>query len=186
MNLLKYISKYFPVNEQEMEDKMSFFKFIENYDDVLTRNNIIGHFTASAFIFNKARTKVLMVYHNIYKSYAFPGGHADGDDDFLRVAIREAKEETGIKNVEIISNNIAAIDVLSIAGHMKNGEYVSSHLHYNLTYLLSADEEEELSIKKDENSDVMWIAIDEIIHKVTEEHMKPVYLKLINKIKEYC
>ena len=79
---------------------------MDTFDDILTRKNDIGHFTASCWIVNKEKTKVLMVYHNIYDSWSWTGGHADGDEDLLRVSLKEAKEETGLKNVESLSNKI--------------------------------------------------------------------------------
>ena len=71
---------------------------IENYkpfDEVLTRNNIFGHFSASAFVVNKEKNKMVVVYHNIFDGWIYPGGHADGEEKLLNVAIREVEEETG-------------------------------------------------------------------------------------------
>ena len=62
----------------------------------MTRQNEYGHFTSSAFVLNKERTKILMIYHKIYNSWAWTGGHADGDTDLLYTAIREVKEETNL------------------------------------------------------------------------------------------
>ena len=90
--LKQNIENYLPYNEQEEVDKRIMLKYIEDFDDVLTRNNEYGHFTSAAFILNKQRTKILMIYHNIYKSWAWVGGHSDGDSDLLNVAIKEAKE----------------------------------------------------------------------------------------------
>lgn len=70
-----------------------FLKFINLFDDVLTRKNEFGHFTASAWVLNKDKTKMIVVRHNIYKAYIYPGGHADGESDLLSVAIREVKEQ---------------------------------------------------------------------------------------------
>jgi len=70
MNLREQIENYKPYNEQEEKDKQTILKYIDTFDDVLTRNNEFGHFTASSWAVNKERTKVLMIYHNIYKSWA--------------------------------------------------------------------------------------------------------------------
>ena len=102
MNLKETIEKYAPYNEQEAKDKETMLKYINTFDDVLTRNNEFAHFTASSWVVNKDRTKVLMIYHNIYKSWSWTGGHADGDSDLLNVAIRELKEETGVKNLKLL------------------------------------------------------------------------------------
>ena len=61
---------------------------INKNDDVLVRDNEIAHITSSGFIVNKLRTKVLMIHHNIYNSWGWTGGHADGDEDLLYVAMK--------------------------------------------------------------------------------------------------
>ena len=88
MGLKEQIEKYSPYNEQEINDKEMMLKYIDTFEDVLTRDNKMCHFTASNWIVNKERTKVLMIYHNIYKSWAWTGGHADGDEDLLHVALK--------------------------------------------------------------------------------------------------
>lgn len=72
--LRERIVNYIPYDEQEESDKEYILKFIDTFDDVLTRKNIFGHFCSSAFVVNKNRSKVLMIYHNIYNSWAWPGG----------------------------------------------------------------------------------------------------------------
>ncbi len=151
-NLKKQIENYKPYNEQEEKDKEIMLKYINNFDNILTRDNEFAHFTASAWVVNKERTKVLMIYHNIYKSWAWTGGHADGEEDLLNVAIREVKEETGVENVTPILKDIFSLEIATVNGHVKRGKYVASHVHLNLTYFLEVDEGETLKIKEDENS----------------------------------
>lgn len=185
MNKIKEeIEKYVPYNNQEQSDKEYMLKFISTFDDVLTRNNIFGHFCSSAFVVNKDKNKVLMIYHNIYNSWAWPGGHADGEEDLLGVALKEVTEETGIKSLKPITKNIFAIDALPVKSHIKRGKFISSHIHLNVTYIFIADEEEKLQIKEDENSGVKWIDIDNMVNSSSEDHMKIVYSKLVNKLKE--
>ena len=180
----KDIEDYKPYNEQEENDKKVMLKYIDTFDDVLTRNNEFGHFTASSWVLNKDRTKVLMIYHNIYKSWAWTGGHSDGDSNLLNVAIREVKEETGVKDVKPISDDIFSLEIICVNGHVKRGKYVSSHVHLNITYLLEADEDEELKIKEDENSGVRWVDIDKAVELSNEAWMKGIYKKLIEKQKQ--
>ena len=162
MDWIKDIENYEPYNEQEIKDKDLILKCIKLHDDILTRENTIAHITSSGYIVNKSRTKVLMIYHKIYKSWAWTGGHADGDSNLLHVAIKEAKEETGLKNVTPITENILGLDVLNVNGHVKKGKYISSHLHLSIAYLLEANEEDELIINEEETNGVKWIPIDEL------------------------
>ena len=172
-----------PFNEQEEADLRVISRCIETFDDVLTRDNEIAHFTSSGFVVNKARTKVLMIHHNIYHSWGWTGGHADGESDFLQVAIREALEETGVHTTPV-STDIFSIDVLQVLAHVKKGKYVTPHIHLNVTYLLEASEEESLTIAEEENSGVEWIPFEDVLHRVAEEHMRPVYAKLMEKAKQ--
>ena len=176
------IEKYEPTCEQEEADKQLMLSYIENFEDTLTRENKTCHFTASSWIVNKEKTKVLMIYHNIYDSWAWTGGHCDGDPDVLHVALKEAEEETSLKSVRPLTEDLASLEILTVDGHVKRGKYVSSHVHLNCSFLLEADEEEELHIKEDENSGVKWIDVDKAVDASNEENMKPIYQKLNEKL----
>lgn len=183
MNLIKEIKKIIPYNEQEENDKRLILNYLNIFkDDILTRNNELCHFTVSNWITNKNHNKILMIYHNIYNSWAWTGGHADGDSNLLRVAKKEAYEETGIKNLTLLTPDIASIEILTVNPHIKRGRYVSSHLHLNCTYIFEADEKDLIRIKEDENSNVGWIDISKINDVVNEKHMKPIYEKLNKKL----
>ncbi len=182
-NLKENLEKFIPYNEQEKVDRNIMLKYINDFDDVLTRQNVYGHFTSSAFVLNKERTKILMIYHRIYNSWAWTGGHSDGDNDLLRVATKEAKEETGLKNVTPISKNIYSLEIINVNGHEKRGKYVGSHVHLNVTYLLEADENEKIHIKEDENSGIRWVKLNQILEVTSEPWVRDrVYAKIIEKM----
>lgn len=184
-NLKENIENFIPYNEQEEVERKIMLDYIRDFNDILTRQNEYGHFTSSAFVLNKERTKMLMIYHKIYNSWAWVGGHSDGDSDLLYVAMKEAKEETGIKNVTPISNDIYSLEIINVNGHEKRGKYVGSHVHLNVTYLLEADENEEIHIKEDENSGVKWVPIDEVLNVTSEIWVRDrVYTKIIEKMKK--
>ena len=182
MNLRECLEKFVPFNEQEECDKELMLDYIDTFDDVLTRDNKMCHFTASNWIVNKDKTKVLMIYHNIYNSWAWTGGHADGDGDLLHVAKKEAEEETGLDDLKLLSDGIYGIQVLTVDPHIKRGKYVPSHVHLDCCFLFEADEEEMIRIKEDENSGVKWIDINEACIVTNEEKMKPIYKKLNDKL----
>lgn len=186
MNYKEAIERYKPINEQEASEKRVILDYINQYPhNILLRDNEFGHLTSSGFIMNKELTKTLMIHHNIYNTWAWTGGHADGDEDLLYVAIKEAKEETGVTKIEPLTNEIASIDILPVWGHVKKGKYVATHMHLSIAYILIADEEQELYINEAENSGVKWIDIEEMKQYCKEEKMLPVYYKLIKRAKSY-
>lgn len=183
-DLIRQIRDYRPFNEQEEMDRKLILRCLEMEKDVFTRNNGVAHFTASAWVVNQTRTRVLMAYHNIYHSWSWLGGHADGEEDLLQVAVREVQEESGLKQVRPVSGEIYSMEVLTVDGHVKKGTYVSSHLHLNLTYLLEADEADVLRIKEDENSGVAWFVPEEAVTASSEPWMRErIYRKLNEKMK---
>lgn len=182
MNWIDSIKEFVPSNEQERKDKEATLKYINMFNDILKRENELIHMTSSGFVINKNKDKVLMVHHNIFNAWSLPGGHADGEENLLGVAISEIKEETGVKDIIPIIDKIISLDVLSVHGHFRKGKYVSSHLHISAVYLFQADQNEQVIIKPDENSDVKWIPIGEIDLRSNEDHMKKIYHKIISKI----
>ena len=174
------VAAFPPTCEQERVEKEIILNFIkENRHNVLTRENPVAHLSGSGMVFNKERTKILMCYHNIYNSWSWTGGHADGDADLLAVAIREAVEETGTAGVKPLTPHIAGLDILPVPAHIKRGKYVAPHLHLSVAYLLEADEAAPLTVCEGENSKVAWLPLENWKAQVREEEMHPVYEKLI-------
>ena len=183
---MEELREYVPFNEQEEKDRKIIIDLLENVDDIYDRSNDIAHMTASAWVINRQHTKILMAYHNIYKSYSWLGGHADGDKNLLRVALKEVQEESGLVHLKPVSDNIFSIEVLPVNGHEKKGRYVSSHLHINVTYLIEADSDEPLTVKPDENKALKWFDIDKVIDSSNEEWFKErIYSKLNAKLFKY-
>ena len=179
--LKEQIEKYMPFDEVEQKDKEQFLEFINSFDDVLTRNNIFGHFTASAFVVNKDRTKMVVVYHIINDGWAYPGGHADGIDDLLSVAVREVEEETGLK-AKVLDKNIFAINSNPVIGHVKRGKYVSSHIHFDCVYIMEADDKIPLVYREDESKGVKWVDFEDAYDESFCDFIRPVHKKLIKKL----
>ncbi|MBR4003531.1 MAG: NUDIX hydrolase [Clostridia bacterium] len=183
-NTIQMLKNYKTDLEQEQKDIEVIIKAEEIFGDIFTRENEFCHLTASSFVTNKERTKVLCIYHNIYKSWGWIGGHADGSDDMLFTARKETEEETSLKNFKELLPYPISVEILPVNGHIKRNKYVASHTHLNITYLFEADENEEIKILEDENSNVGWLYFDELLEKCEEPHMLSIYKKIINKIKE--
>ena len=180
--LLAELRAFRPCNEQEAGDRDLILHLVETQERVFFRDNKHAHMTASAWVVNKDRSRVLMVYHNLYHSWSWLGGHADGNEDLLSVAINEVREESGLNTLIPVSDQIYSLEILTVDGHEKHGAYVSSHLHLNVTYLLEGDENELLRIKPDENSAVRWFAPEEAIAFSTEPWFQErIYRKLIDR-----
>ena len=183
MSIRQDIERYMPCNEQEARDKAVILDFLDRNDDAFLRSNLLAHMTASAWVVNASRDRVLMVYHRLYDSWSWTGGHADGDEDLLRVALREVREETGVEHVRAVSEEIYSLEVLTVDGHEKYGVYVPSHLHLNVTYLLEADERDTLHICEAENSGVRWFTPDGALKASTEPwFVERIYKKLNEKL----
>lgn len=181
-NTINMLKTYTPYNEQEKEDVQLIIKAEEIFGDILTRDNKYCHLTSSAFIINKDHTKVLSTFHNIYQSWTWVGGHADGDDDMLYVAQKETKEETSLENFKVLSETPISVEILPVKSHYRRGVYVSAHQHLNVTYLFEADENDSIHIAEAENSGIGWLTFDELISKSNEPYMVPVYKKIVERI----
>lgn len=124
---------------------------------------------------------MLVVHHNILGGWIYPGGHADGESDLLSVAIREVEEETGQK-VKVLDTSIFSIQALPIKGHIKKGKYVSSHIHFDVVYLLEADDKTKLSFRKEESKGVKWIALKDATNKGSVDFIRPIHKKIVSKL----
>ena len=182
MDLIDEIEQFHPSSGQEVADRVLMLDFMRTHDDFLLRDNQIAHVTTSAWTVNEERSKVLMVYHRIYDSWSWVGGHADGDADLRRVALRELREETGVSNAKLADDEILSLEVLAVSGHIRRGKYIPSHLHLNVTFLFEADERNELAHNADENLDVRWFPLEDALSASTEPWMVDrIYRKLVDR-----
>ena len=174
------IVRFSPKDGREEREREMILALIEQYGDgILSRENDFAHMTASSIIVSPDRKRTLMAFHKIYNSWAWTGGHADGESDFEAIARREAQEETGIVNLRLLGHGPASIEILPVWAHVKRGKHVGSHLHLNVSYLFEADDSLPLRVAQDENSAVGWIEVDSLCQKVTEPPMIPIYERLL-------
>ena len=185
MELLEQITAYRPWNEQEVRDREELLRRLQSGEELYSRDNCAAHLTASAWVVSPDRRQVLMAYHNLYDSWAWLGGHADGEEDLLSVALREVREESGLEEVRPVSRDIFSLEILTVDGHEKRGQYVPSHLHLNVTYLLEADPTQRVRCKEDENKGVAWFTPEGAVAASTEKWFQErVYQKLNSKLVE--
>lgn len=147
-------------------------RFVEAHADCLARTCAPGHLTGSAWIVDAARRQVLLTHHRKLNKWLQPGGHADGDPDLRAVALREAREETGLTRLAPAGDAVFDVDRHWIPPH--GG--VEGHWHLDLRFLVEADPEEELTVS-DESHDLLWVALGRVAVLNPEESM----LRMVRK-----
>lgn len=155
-NLREQLQKY----RTPYEEEAGFIPgFLDLTDDPLAykRERLGGHFTASAWIVNRKRTHTLLTLHRKLGRWLQLGGHADGDEDLLAVAMKEAEEESGLKSLSYVDKTIFDLDKHIIPKR----PHVPEHFHFDVRYILEADLKEPL-IKSDESISLAWVAFDSV------------------------
>lgn len=133
-------------------------QFVLSTPDCFERSHETGHITGSAWLLNPSGNKALLTLHRKLKLWVQPGGHADGDPDVLRVALREACEESGIEGIRPLSSDIYDVDIHLIPARPLTGE--PAHLHYDVRYLLQAPHEH--YVISDESDALVWCSNEEL------------------------
>ncbi|AGA76631.1 NUDIX hydrolase [Echinicola vietnamensis] len=141
------------------EEQLFVQQFIELTDDPLAfhRDRKEGHFTASAWIVNKTRTHALLTHHRKLNRWLQLGGHADGNENLLEVAMNEAREESGLISLKLVDRGIFDIDKHIIPANAKDPQ----HFHYDVRFLIEAAMDEPLTISE-ESKDLAWVKYETI------------------------
>ncbi len=147
-------------------------RFVEEHADCLVRSCVPGHLTGSAWIVDGARAQTLLTHHRKLEKWLQLGGHADGEIDLGAVALREAREESGLTSVRLVSADVFDVDRHWIPE--RKGE--PGHYHYDLRFLVEADAEEPLVVTS-ESKDLAWVSLEEVARLNPEESM----LRMVRK-----
>lgn len=173
--LLQLLENYQPYTQEETLFKEQMIDFVQENPTCFERSLLIGHITGSAWIVDKSRKFTLLTHHRKLDKWFQTGGHCDGDSDVLNVAMKEALEETGLSDIQMISFNIFDIDIHEIPER----KGVPTHLHYDVRFLLEADMNEPLIISS-ESSDLAWLELT----KVAELNDSQSIMRMVSKIIE--
>lgn len=140
------------------EEQIFIAPFLELLDhkDCFERTHLPGHITGSAWIINREKTKTLLVHHAKLNKWVQPGGHADGDENVMRVALREVEEETGLSHLK------PATDIFDVDIHIiPERKEFPTHFHYDIRFMVTGDDREPLVVSE-ESHDVRWINLSDL------------------------
>jgi 8-oxo-dGTP pyrophosphatase MutT (NUDIX family) len=171
--LLDLLEKHSPIDENELKMRNETIEFVKTNEDCFKRELLIGHVTGSAWIVNDARTHVLMTHHRKLNRWFQPGGHCDGEPDVLKVALKEANEETGLKNLNVVDGQVYDVDIHQIPER----KGIPAHYHYDIRFLIEGDMNEQLIITEESN-DLAWVSLENIAEHNDSEYIMSMVRKI--------
>ncbi len=152
--LRQQLENYNPTNADEINSKVRMLNFLNAHEDCFERALSIGHFTGSAWLENYDGTKFLLTLHKKIGLWLQLGGHADGWSDLRQVALKEAREESGLDNIELVSDGIFDVDIHLIEAYRG----IPSHYHYDVRFLLRTTDNDDAIKISEESNDLQWFA----------------------------
>ena len=152
--LLNLVNAYSPVFPEEKVYRSKILDFIQSHPDCFNRSCYEGHITASSFLLNYDSTLALLMHHSKLNMWLQLGGHCDGDNDVIRVALKEAQEESGIMSIKLVRKSIFDIDIHLVPGNDKE----HAHYHYDIRFLFRIDDEGAVASKNSESLELKWFA----------------------------
>jgi 8-oxo-dGTP pyrophosphatase MutT (NUDIX family) len=164
--LLELLEHYHPIDEVDRAHRDRIVEFVRSNRNCFERTNIVGHVTGSAWVVDKTGECVLLTHHKKLGKWLQLGGHADGDSDVRRVALREAEEESGIIGLRSVSDDIFDLDVHVIPAHGTDPE----HYHYDLRFVFQTSGSEEF-LAGPESNQLAWVKISDLKSFSSEESM---------------
>lgn len=176
--LLSLLERYKPEESEEKNSKSRMIQFIRDHKDCFDRQLEIGHITGSSFLINKAGTHALLMHHVKLDKWLQLGGHCDGVSDVLAVALKEAREESGVGNIKPVMLGIFDIDIHTIPEH----KGIKEHEHFDVRFLLRVTSDEQV-VKNTESNELRWIAKDTPLNQLptTEPSVMRMFKKWQNR-----
>lgn len=171
--LVQFFSQYKSAYTEEAAFVADFLKLL-NAPTCYERTHLPGHITGSVWITTPLRDYVLLVHHAKLNRWLQPGGHADGDENVLRVALREAQEETGLQNFKIVSELPFDVDIHLIPERKD----FPAHYHYDVRFLIETSRNEKIKVSE-ESHDVKWISVHELAQYNSEQSVMRMKTKLL-------
>ncbi len=164
--LIELLHDYHRRHPEEGATTERFLDFVGRNERCFERDLWEGHITGSAWLVSRDRQRVLLTHHKKLGRWLQLGGHSDGDPDPLRVAMTEAKEESGL-DVEPLFAKIFDLDVHEIPARRDD----PAHLHYDVRFALQVVEREDFVVSE-ESLALAWVPIDRLYEYSKEMSMR--------------
>ena len=155
--LLRLLAAHRPFDLEEQRHLEQILHFVQTYPDCFERTLTVGHLTGSAWIISPDRAHILLNHHRKLNRWLQPGGHADGNPDILAVAWREAREESGLTGLQLLSRDIFDVDIHFIPATSSE----AGHYHYDIRFIFQADPQERLVVSA-ESKALAWVPLDQL------------------------
>lgn len=175
-HLITALKRYDTASEEEKSFKVKFLDLLLDPHAFHRDHYLPGHLTGSAWIVDPSKKLVLLTHHAKLNRWLQPGGHADGDENMLNVALREAQEETGLKDFTLLYHGIFDIDIHTIPARKE----IPAHLHYDVRFLVEAGMHESLLLTEESHA-LAWIEVDQL---ATLTHENKSIIRMANKVRE--
>lgn len=133
-----------------------FKAFLAAHGDAFERSNRVGHFTGSSWLVSEDSARVLLMHHRKLDRWLQPGGHADGEADLADVALREAQEETGVRELRI-GGDVFDLDRQVIPARGDEAE----HWHFDVRYVVRAGADERFVVNAESRA-LVWQTAAEV------------------------
>lgn len=146
-----------PAGEEPAGDPEIFLEFLDSSAEVFHRHHPPGHFTGSAWLVSADGERVLLTHHRKLGRWLQLGGHADGDSDLARVALREAEEESGLFGLQV-EPPIFDLDRHWIPAR---GEE-PGHWHYDVRFVVRATSDERFALSE-ESLALAWQPVEALL-----------------------
>jgi 8-oxo-dGTP pyrophosphatase MutT (NUDIX family) len=170
--LLAELSAHRPYDERERNMVERLAAFVAAEPRCFERTLESGHLTGSAWVVDRGLQHVVLMHHRKLGKWLQLGGHADGDPDLRRVALREAREESGLSRIELARASIFDLDVHEIPERPNE----PAHIHYDVRFAFFADAGAPL-FASEESSEVAWVPIARVEHLGIDDSLRRLVVK---------
>jgi len=169
--LLNLLHSYLPTYPEEIFYKEKLIEFVEAHENCFERSLEVGHITGSSWLLNWNRSKALLLLHAKLNIWVQPGGHCDGESDVLQVALKEAREESGIDEIVPVMEEIFDLDIHDSPAMGS----LNKHVHYDVRFLLQCTSDRD-PVLNHEVKALKWVRIEEAVF-----HQKPSLARMFHK-----